>query len=210
MGGVLDILGFNYFLGFIGLEMVPTQRSNVKKRSTRTRRQGSESEDEEELQFKDLDFARYNSELDADFSPSELSGEDDPLEYDSQTEEPEPRFAEVAEAEVLEGDAGAAEDVQIHAEDYNGEGEKIAVSAKADEKVKTDEKVAVGAITEPAKTDKKITIDEKVAVDAKTKPTKIDEKMVVDGKTEPAKVNEKVAVKAKTAEPAIDSKTTAP
>ena len=34
---------------------------------------------------------RYNSESDADFSPSELSGEDDPLEYDSQTEEPEPR-----------------------------------------------------------------------------------------------------------------------
>ena len=34
---------------------------------------------------------RYNSESDADYSPSELSGEDDPLEYDSQTEEPEPR-----------------------------------------------------------------------------------------------------------------------
>ena len=37
---------------------------------------------------------RYNSELDADFSPSELSGEDDPLEYDSQTEEPEPRYVD--------------------------------------------------------------------------------------------------------------------
>ena len=34
----------------------------------------------------------YNSESDVDFSPSELSGEDDPLEYDSQTEEPEPRY----------------------------------------------------------------------------------------------------------------------
>ena len=38
---------------------------------------------------------RYDSELDADYSPSELSGEDDPLEYDSQTEEPEPRFCNV-------------------------------------------------------------------------------------------------------------------
>ena len=37
---------------------------------------------------------RYNSESDADFSPSELSGEDDPLEYDSQTEEPEPRYVD--------------------------------------------------------------------------------------------------------------------
>jgi len=126
MGGMLDILGVNYFLGFIGLEMVPTQRSTVKKRSTRTRRQGSESEDEEELQFKDLDFARYNSESDADFSPSELSGEDDPLEYDSQTEEPEPRFAEVAEAEVVEGDEGEEVDsVEINSEDYDSEGERI-------------------------------------------------------------------------------------
>jgi len=126
MGGMLDILGVNYFLGFIGLEMVPTQRSTVKKRSTRKRRQGSESEDEEESQFKDLDFARYNSESDADFSPSELSGEDDPLEYDSQTEEPEPRFAEVAEAEVVEGDEGEEVDsVEINSEDYDSEGERI-------------------------------------------------------------------------------------
>jgi len=126
MGGMLDILGVNFFLGFIGLEMVPTQSSTVKKRSTRKRRQGSESEDEEESQFKDLDFARYNSESDADFSPSELSGEDDPLEYDSQTEEPEPRFAEVAEAEVVEGDEGEEVDsVEINSEDYDSEGERI-------------------------------------------------------------------------------------
>jgi len=127
MGGVLDILGVNYFLGFIGLEMVPTQRSTAEKRSTRRRRQGSESEDEEEPQkFKDLDFARYNSESDADYSPSELSGEDDPLEYDSQTEEPEPRFAEVAEAEVVEGDEGEEVDsVEINSEDYDSEGERI-------------------------------------------------------------------------------------
>jgi len=127
MGGVLDILGVNYFLGFIGLEMVPTQRSTAEKRSTRRRRQGSESEDEEEPQrFEDLDFARYNSESDADYSPSELSGEDDPLEYDSQTEEPEPRFAEVAEAEVVEGDEGEEVDsVEINSEDYDSEGERI-------------------------------------------------------------------------------------
>jgi len=126
MGGVLDILGVNYLLGFIGLEMVPTQRSTAEKRSTR-RRQGSESEDEEEPQrFEDLDFARYNSESDADYSPSELSGEDDPLEYDSQTEEPEPRFAEVAEAEVVEGDEGEEVDsVEINSEDYDSEGERI-------------------------------------------------------------------------------------
>jgi len=126
MGGVLDILGVNYLLGFIGLEMVPTQRSTAEKRSTR-RRQGSESEDEEEPQrFADLDFARYNSESDADYSPSELSGEDDPLEYDSQTEEPEPRFAEVAEAEVVEGDEGEEVDsVEINSEDYDSEGERI-------------------------------------------------------------------------------------
>jgi len=127
MGGVLDILGVNYFLGFIGLEMVPTQRSTAEKRSTRRRRQGSESEDEEEPQkFEDLDFARYNSESDADYSPSELSGEDDPLEYDSQTEEPEPRFAEVAEAEVVEGDEGEEVDsVEINSEDYDSEGERM-------------------------------------------------------------------------------------
>jgi len=127
MGGVLDILGVNYLLGFIGLEMVPTQRSTAKERSTRRRRQGSESEDEEEPQkFEDLDFARYNSESDADYSPSELSGEDDPLEYDSQTEEPEPRFAEVAEAEVVEGDEGEEVDsVEINSEDYDSEGERI-------------------------------------------------------------------------------------
>jgi len=127
MGGVLDILGVNYFLGFIGLEMVPTQRSTAKKRSTRRRRQGSVSDDEEEpRKFKDLDFARYNSESDADYSPSELSGEDDPLEYDSQTEEPEPRFAEVAEAEVVEGDEGEEVDsVEINSEDYDSEGERI-------------------------------------------------------------------------------------
>jgi len=127
MGGLLDILGVNYLLGFIGLEMVPMQTSTAKKRSTRRRRQGSDSEDEEEPQkFKDLDFARYNSESDADYSPSELSGEDDPLEYDSQTEEPEPRFAEVAEAEVVEGDEGEEVDsVEINSEDYDSEGERI-------------------------------------------------------------------------------------
>merc|ERR1719447_2117064 len=38
MGGVLDILGVNYLLGFIGLEMVPTQRSTAKERSTRRRK----------------------------------------------------------------------------------------------------------------------------------------------------------------------------
>jgi len=126
MGGVLDILGVNFFLGFIGLEMVPTLKSTAKKRSTR-RRQGSESENEEEpKKFKDLDFARYNSESDADYSPSELSGEDDPLEYDSQTEEPEPRFAEVAEAEVVEGDEGEEVDsVEINSEDYDSEGERM-------------------------------------------------------------------------------------
>ena len=37
-------------------------------------------------------MTRYDSALDADYSPSELSGEDDPLEYDSQTDEPEPRL----------------------------------------------------------------------------------------------------------------------
>jgi len=127
MGGVLDVLGVNYLLGFIGLEMVSTQKSTAKKCSTRRRRQGSESEDEEEpRKFKDLDFARYNSESDADYSPSELSGEDDPLEYDSQTEEPEPRFAEVAEAEVVEGDEGEEVDsVEINSEDYDSEGERI-------------------------------------------------------------------------------------
>merc|ERR1719244_753795 len=107
--------------------MVPMQTSTAKKRSTRRRRQVSGSEDEEEPQkFKDLDFARYNSESDADYSPSELSGEDDPLEYDSQSEEPEPRFAEVAEAEVVEGDEGEEVDsVEINSEDYDSEGERI-------------------------------------------------------------------------------------
>ena len=94
---------------------------------------------------------RYDSTLDADYSPSELSGEDDPLEYDSQTEEPEPRFCEpfevlcrrwftprclvlslcflrfveVAEAEVVEGDLGEeADSVEIRTEDYSSTGDK--------------------------------------------------------------------------------------
>ena len=64
--------------------------------------------------------------MDADYSPSELSGEDDPLEYDSQTDEPEPRFVEEAEAEVVEGDLGEeADSVEIKTEEYNNKGEKM-------------------------------------------------------------------------------------
>ena len=46
---------------------------------------------------------RYDSALDADYSPSELSGEDDPLEYDSQTDEPEPRFHILVELSCEKG-----------------------------------------------------------------------------------------------------------
>merc|ERR1712181_137355 len=108
---------------------VPAERNVRKKRSTtRRRRQHSDLDEEVEVdqKFGDLDFSKYDSELDADYSPSELSGEDDPLEFDSQTDEPEPRFAEVAEAEVVEGDQGEeAESVEIRTEDYNSKGEKI-------------------------------------------------------------------------------------
>ena len=51
-----------------------------------------------------------------DIKNTEENKEEDPLEYDSKIEEPEPRFAE-----VVEGDEGAAED-------YDGEGEKLASS----------------------------------------------------------------------------------
>merc|ERR1712130_231414 len=107
--------------------MVPAERKVEQKRSTR-RRQLSDVDEEEEVaqKFGDLDFSKYDSAADADYSPSELSGEDDPLEYDSQTEEPEPRFAEVAEAEVVEGDVGEEVDsVEIRSEEYNSEGEKM-------------------------------------------------------------------------------------
>jgi len=125
LGALADILCVNFFLAWVGLQMVPAERKVQQKRSSR-RRQLSDVEEEVAQKFGDLDFTKYDSAADADYSPSELSGEDDPLEYDSQTEEPEPRFAEVAEAEVVEGDVGEEVDsVEIRSEEYNGEGEKM-------------------------------------------------------------------------------------
>jgi len=125
LGALADILCVNFFLAWVGLQMVPAERKVHQKRSTR-RQQLSDVEEEVAQKFGDLDFTKYDSAADADYSPSELSGEDDPLEYDSQTEEPEPRFAEVAEAEVVEGDVGEEVDsVEIRSEEYNGEGEKM-------------------------------------------------------------------------------------
>jgi len=125
LGALADILCVNFFLAWVGLQMVPAERKVQQKRSSR-RRQLSDVEEEVAQKFGDLDFTKYDSAADADYSPSELSGEDDPLEYDSQTEEPEPRFAEVAEAEVVEGDVGEEVDsVEIRSEEYNGKGEKM-------------------------------------------------------------------------------------
>lgn len=125
VGALADIFCVNFFLAWIGLQMVPAERSVHKKRSTRTRQESDDEEMEVAQKFGDLDFSKYDSTLDADYSPSELSGEDDPLEYDSQTEEPEPRFVEVAEAEVVEGDLGKeADSVEIRAEDYSSTGDK--------------------------------------------------------------------------------------
>jgi len=127
LGALADIFCVNFFLAWIGLQMVPAERNVHKKRSSR-RRQHSDLDEEVEVaqKFGDLDFSKYDSSLDADYSPSELSGEDDPLEYDSQTDEPEPRFVDVAEAEVVEGDLGEeAESVEIRSEDYNSKGEKM-------------------------------------------------------------------------------------
>jgi len=125
LGAMADILCVNFFLAWVGLQMVPAERKVKQKRSTRGR-QLSDVEEEVAQKFGDLDFSKYDSAADADYSPSELSGEDDPLEYDSETEEPEPRFAEVAEAEVVEGDVGEEVDsVEIRSEEYNGEGEKM-------------------------------------------------------------------------------------
>jgi len=125
VGALADIFCVNFFLAWIGLQMVPAERSVHKKRSTRTRQQSDDEEMEVAQKFGDLDFSKYDSTLDADYSPSELSGEDDPLEYDSQTEEPEPRFVEVAEAEVVEGDLGEeADSVEIRTEDYSSTGDK--------------------------------------------------------------------------------------
>jgi len=125
VGALADIFCVNFFLAWIGLQMVPAERSVHKKRSTRTRQQSDDEEVEVAQKFGDLDFSKYDSTLDADYSPSELSGEDDPLEYDSQTEEPEPRFVDVAEAEVVEGDLGEeADSVEIRTEDYSSTGDK--------------------------------------------------------------------------------------
>jgi len=125
VGALADIFCVNFFLAWIGLQMVPAERSVHMKRSTRTRQQSDDEEVEVAQKFGDLDFSKYDSALDADYSPSELSGEDDPLEYDSQTEEPEPRFVEVAEAEVVEGDLGEeADSVEIRTEDYSSTGDK--------------------------------------------------------------------------------------
>jgi len=125
LGALADIFCVNFFLAWVGLQMVPAERKAQQKRSTR-RRQLSDVEEEVAQKFGDLDFTKYDSAADADYSPSELSGEDDPLEYDSQTEEPEPRFAEVAEAEVVEGDLNEEVDsVEIRSEEYNSNGEKM-------------------------------------------------------------------------------------
>jgi len=128
LGALADIFCVNFFLAWIGLQMVPAERNIQKKRSQRRRQHTSDFDEEVEVaqKFGDLDFSKYDSSLDADYSPSELSGEDDPLEYDSQTDEPEPRFVEVAEAEVVEGDLGEeADSVEIRSEDYNSKGEKM-------------------------------------------------------------------------------------
>jgi len=128
LGALADIFCVNFFLAWIGLQMVPAERIIHKKRSQRRRQHTSDLDEEVEVaqKFGDLDFSKYDSSLDADYSPSELSGEDDPLEYDSQTDEPEPRFVEVAEAEVVEGDLGEeADSVEIRSEDYNSKGEKM-------------------------------------------------------------------------------------
>lgn len=128
LGALADIFCVNFFLAWIGLQMVPAERNIQKKRSQRRRQHTSDLDEEVEVaqKFGDLDFSKYDSSLDADYSPSELSGEDDPLEYDSQTDEPEPRFVEVAEAEVVEGDLGEeADSVEIRSEDYNSKGEKM-------------------------------------------------------------------------------------
>ena len=45
---------------------------------------------------------RYNSESDDDYSPSELSGEDDPLEFDSQTEDSQGMFTTKFNRKILE------------------------------------------------------------------------------------------------------------
>lgn len=126
LGALADIFCVNFFLAWVGLQMVPAERTVHKKRSTRRRQLSDLDEEVEEAQkFGDLDFSKYDSALDADYSPSELSGEDDPLEYDSQTEEPEPRFVEEAEAEVVEGDLGEeADSVEIKTEEYNSKGIK--------------------------------------------------------------------------------------
>jgi len=125
LGALADIFCVNFFLAWIGLQMVPADRSVHKKCSTRTRQESDDEEVEVAQKFGDLDFSKYDSAMDADYSPSELSGEDDPLEYDSQTEEPEPRFVEVAEAEVVEGDLGEeADSVEIRTEDYSSTGDK--------------------------------------------------------------------------------------
>jgi len=125
LGALADIFCVNFFLAWVGLQMVPAERKAQQKRSTR-RRQLSDVEEEVAQKFGDLDFTKYDSAADADYSPSELSGEDDPLEYDSQTEEPEPRFAEVADAEVVEGDVGEEVDsVEIRSEEYNSKGVKM-------------------------------------------------------------------------------------
>jgi len=186
------VFAVNWLLAFVGLEIVPT-KPETKVKARKTRKVATEATEDQELEgkFGELDLSRYDSDLDSDYSASELSGEDDPLEYDSQSEEPEPRFAQVAEAEVLEGDVEPAEDVQIHAEDYDGEGEKIAFDAK---------------ITESAKVEDKMTkVTEKIAkVDEKIVPAKVDVKIAADAKkTVPAKVE-------KVAEPAIDAKKAAP
>jgi len=125
LGALADIFCVNFFLAWIGLQMVPAERSVHKKGSTRMRQESDDEEVEVAQKFGDLDFSKYDSAVDADYSPSELSGEDDPLEYDSQTEEPEPRFVEVAEAEVVEGDLGEeADSVEIRTEDYSSTGDK--------------------------------------------------------------------------------------
>jgi len=125
LGALADIFCVNFFLAWVGLQMVPAERKARQKRSTR-RKQLSDVEEEVAQKFGDLDFTKYDSAADADYSPSELSGEDDPLEYDSQTEEPEPRFAEVADAEVVEGDVGEEVDsVEIRSEEYNSKGVKM-------------------------------------------------------------------------------------
>jgi len=97
-GAVMEVLGINSVLAFVGLVLAPINRQSEPNYSSRKQKPDSEEEEESESSESECDddaltvrerlspekLAEYDSDEDSDYAPSEAS--EDSLEYDSDAE----------------------------------------------------------------------------------------------------------------------------